>query len=520
MTITPPSSIPVSMDYTGRDYYTIRAELIARVQDRIPAWTASDPADFGVALVEAFAYMGDLMSYYIDRAANENLIATAVQRSSVLAIAQNYGYVPAGYRQASVTISFFNSSAGAIVMPAGTVISADVVSGSTSHTVAFTTLADAYVPAQVGLTPGTVDVLATHGESVLLVDTANSTINGELIGTSDGTPGMLFALGETPVVDGSIQLYVQTGSVFIKWTQVQHLMDYGPNDTVFTVSTDENNIVYISFGDGISGVIPVIHSEVRAIYTVGGGTIGNVSPSSLNVLTYVPGLSSSATTALASNITMTNSATAVGGSDPESTDQIRINVPLSLRASNRAVTLQDYASLALGVTGIGKANAYASTLASVTVYISPSRTAVDSDLAPGLDSLGAPTLEYTRNAADVMTALSDKILVGTTVTMAPPTYVDADLTIKYTKLPQYTTAEVELALKTMILTNFGYNGMYFQDTIYPQTIASMLSAYPGVSNIVVFYLFVHGGTPAVTTLTGTAGQIFRIQEANITVAAI
>ena len=36
MSIVPPSDIPVSLDYTGRDYYSIREQLIARVQDRIP----------------------------------------------------------------------------------------------------------------------------------------------------------------------------------------------------------------------------------------------------------------------------------------------------------------------------------------------------------------------------------------------------------------------------------------------------------------------------------------------------
>ena len=82
------SNIPISVDYTGRDYYSIREQLIARIQERIPEWTASDPADFGVALVEAFAYMGDLISYYIDRTANEFSLATATQRNSLLNIAQ------------------------------------------------------------------------------------------------------------------------------------------------------------------------------------------------------------------------------------------------------------------------------------------------------------------------------------------------------------------------------------------------------------------------------------------------
>ena len=110
MTTASVSNIPVSVDYTGRDYYSIREQLIVKIQERIPNWTATDPADFGVALVEAFAYMGDLISYYIDRTANEFSLTTATQRNSLLNIAQTYGYVPAGYRSSTVELTFFNNN--------------------------------------------------------------------------------------------------------------------------------------------------------------------------------------------------------------------------------------------------------------------------------------------------------------------------------------------------------------------------------------------------------------------------
>ena len=157
---TPVSNIPVSVNYTGRDYYSLREQLIARIQARIPNWTASDPADFGVALVEAFSYMGDLINYYIDRNANENSIYTATQRKNVLNIAQTYGYVPAGYRQAYVTLTFTNTSAVDVTLPAGTIVSGEVVVIDAVNTVYFTTIADAVVPAN-----GTYSVTATEGRN-------------------------------------------------------------------------------------------------------------------------------------------------------------------------------------------------------------------------------------------------------------------------------------------------------------------------------------------------------------------
>jgi hypothetical protein len=516
--VTPVSNIPISVDYTSKDYYVLRNELIARVQDRIPEWTASDPSDFGVALIEAFAYMGDLISYYIDRNANESLITTATQRDSVINIAQTYGYIPAGYRQAFTLLTFSNTSDEAVSIPAGTVISGDVVSGDVVNTIYFTTVSAITIDPQVGETPGTEDVSALEGRYVTIVsDNANT--YGELIGTSTGLPNMSFELGEVPSVDGTTELYVQDGDIYSKWTQVQHLLDNGPTDLVYQVNTDANNNVFITFGDGVSGVIPTIHSEIRANYMVGGGLIGNVPSNTLVDIVYVPGLTTNETTALQSIITVTNADSAIGGSDPETTNQIRVSAPASLRAANRAVTLQDYADLSISVSGVGKANAYAEIWTSVTVYIAPSRSTVDSDLAPGLDDLGDPTLEYDRLKADVENYLSDKVLLGTTVTIQPPTYVDLIITLQYAKLDQYTTAEVELALKQALLTSFGYNGMDFQDTIYPQDIEFALNQVPGVKTVKVTVLHIEGDT-GLKTVVGAEDEIFRFQESNISIGTI
>ena len=506
----PVSNIPVSVNYTGRDYYSIRQQLIARVQDRIPTWLGTDPADFGLALIEAFAYMGDLISYYVDRNANENSIYTATQRNSILNIAQIYGYVPAGYRQAYVNVTFTNTSENDITLPAGTVVSGQVTQNDAVFTVYFTTLADSLVPATSSYT-----VTATEGRMVTLVASNTDPTYGELIGTSDGTPNMTFALGETPVVDGTVVIYVQDGDIYSKWNQVQHIIDYGPLDQVYLLSNDENNNVFITFGDGVSGYIPVAYSQVRALYTVGGGIIGNITTNILDTLVYVPGLTQTQTTALQSVITLTNNTVAFGGNDPESNDQIRQGAPKALTASNRAVTLNDFESLARTVSNVGKANAIASTWTSVTLYIAPTRNDNDPDLNPGLDALGNPTAEYGAIHDSTAAFMADKIMIGTTLTIQPPAYQDLVMTILYTKQPQYTTAETELALKQKLLAAYGYNGMDFQQTITPQNIEYVLNQIPQVQTVKLTQLYLYAGTPGLGTVTGNANQIFRFQESNI-----
>jgi hypothetical protein len=572
MSVTPASTIPVSVDYTGRDYYSIREQLIARIQERIPEWTASDPSDFGVALVEAFAYMGDLISYYIDRTANEFSLTTATQRNSLLNIAQTYGYIPAGYRNSIVDVTFFNnnnsSASGSltatgngttityvgtnafvvngivtvtgfntpfnvtsavitaasssqftvdvtgvsgtasgtgtatmiypsIIIPQGTVVSGEIVTADVVKPVYFTTTNDAVVSAT-----STQTVTAEEGRYINVVDTAADTTYGQQIGTSKQKPNMSFELLNTPVVDGSISVYIQYGTIYAKWTQVQHLLDYGPNDLVYTVKSDGKNVVSIFFGDGVSGAIPVNDSVIRAMYLVGGGALGNISSNIIDTIAYVPSLTSSATSALASAIKVANKTASIGGADPESNDEIRASAPLLLRASNRAITLEDYKNLALSVTGVGKANAYGSTWTSITVYIAPSRDINSTDLQPGLTETGANSAEYIELAASVTEYLSDKILIGSSVTVQPPVYSDLIITIQYVKEPQYTQAETDINIKKTLLSVYGYTGMDFQETIYPQDIEYNLNRTEGIKTAKILSLYKNG-----LTITGNATNV-------------
>ena len=123
------SRIPLSVDYTSRDYYSIREDLVNLVKQRvnqsgIRKWTGDDPSDFGVALIEAFAYVGDLTNYYIDRIANETYLPTATQRKSIINLASLYGYTPSGFRAATLEVTFANTYSVPVtsVSGSGTVI--------------------------------------------------------------------------------------------------------------------------------------------------------------------------------------------------------------------------------------------------------------------------------------------------------------------------------------------------------------------------------------------------------------
>ena len=108
----------MQIDYTSRDFASLKADLIKLINNRTGLqWNPSDYNDLGNILVEAFAYMGDIVNYYIDRAANETAVSTAIKRSTLLNFAQLYGYNPSGPKPAAVTVSFTNNGTNPIDLP-------------------------------------------------------------------------------------------------------------------------------------------------------------------------------------------------------------------------------------------------------------------------------------------------------------------------------------------------------------------------------------------------------------------
>ena len=660
------NEIPVSVDYTNRDYYSLKAALTTRVKDSFAAagktWIGTDPSDFGVTLIEAFSYMGDVINYYVDRVANESYILTATQRQSILNLANNYGYSVSGYRSAVASFSVSNertvltsvitravnravvtaasrtagsgvttitaaghgfatndsvtlasvdttvngtylityisasqfsvvtttttvlaltgltgtatvpyvtyfsahsfsvgqtvvvsgitptafnltgviasvqagisftllaspgavySSGGTAVvsntasLPVGTRFSVYVIDGDTQQQVVFTTTADVSLPASA-----TTVVTGIQGEYAT-TKTGNDAIYGEQLASSSNTglPNQVYRLASTQIVDSTVTVVLQKGTVYEKWTQVDHLVDYGPSDAVFSVSLDANNYSYITFGDGISGAIPTPSALIYANYLVGSGTLGNIVAGALT-LYKVPGLNDSEVGALSQYIKVATTSTATGGLEPESNDSIRANAPLALTALNRAVTLADFANLSLRVSGVGKANASASSASSVTVYMGPQQNDDVAALYPGYNTAGTVVdPSWTSLKDDLATYMSDKIQIGTTLTISPPSYIPVFIGISYSNLGNYDSSIVAADIKSKLLLSFSYNYMLFADMITPEEIEHTLRDVAGVNTVKVTYLNRVGVGGGRQPLIGSASELFVFSETNTSISA-
>ena len=84
-------SIPIK--YTSRDFDSIKNDLIEHAK-RYYADTYKDfsEASFGSLMLDTVAYVGDILSFYLDYQANESFMDTAVEYNNVLRHAKQLGY--------------------------------------------------------------------------------------------------------------------------------------------------------------------------------------------------------------------------------------------------------------------------------------------------------------------------------------------------------------------------------------------------------------------------------------------
>ena len=440
------TSIP-QIDYTSKDYIAIKNDLIALIPNYAPTWTSRDPADFGMTLVELFSYMGDMLSYYIDRAANEGFIATATQRDSVLQLAAMLGYQPTTSSPATVSLTFTNSTGANVTIPAKTQIATISTVGSSTPQVIFET--DSVV---------TVNANSTATQTA----TQGYTVSTEPAKTSTGAPNQVYALSQSPVIKNSIVVTIN-GTTY---TYISSLIDAGMYDPVFTTVNDANGITYVVFGDGISGRVPPPNASIAVTYRVGSGSTGNVLANTLNYFL---------TNAVA-GVTVNNGTAAAGGAEEESTDSIRVNAPLAMRATNRAVSLKDFAYLALQVSGVSKAVADASIFNSINLYIVPFG---DNGYASGTS--GTTSTTFNNLSTTVASAFMDKTAPGTSLTILPPTYVPVDITVAINVLPQYKQDVVSNQALAAIRSLLSADYTFFADTVTSQYVHMVLSNIPGIS---------------------------------------
>jgi hypothetical protein len=184
------------------------------------------------------------------------------------------------------------------------------------------------------------------------------TVTREVLGSGDpAATGQVFALRFSPLtylrdtgaksVDGyrsTLRIHVDG----IEWFEVPSFYGQAAAARVFVTREDEEQRTHVRFGDGINGArLPAGIDNVVADYRFGSGSELPVPQSLTTILRPLPGLRA-----------IRNPVPVAGGTDPDPPDRIRRYAPRSVLAFGRAISGDDYETVASQTPGVTRARVY------------------------------------------------------------------------------------------------------------------------------------------------------------------
>ena len=103
----------VPINYTSRDYQSIRNDLITHVKRYYPnVYQDFNEASFGSIMLDTVAYVGDVLSFYMDYNVNESFLESAIETNNIIKLARQMGYKYKGIPVSSGVVTLY------VVVPA------------------------------------------------------------------------------------------------------------------------------------------------------------------------------------------------------------------------------------------------------------------------------------------------------------------------------------------------------------------------------------------------------------------
>jgi len=273
-------------------------------------------------------------------------------------------------------------------------------------------------------------------------------VDDEILGVCEHVPGQRFVLKQAPVVPsrGPTVLEVAADQGWEDWTEVSGFADSGPEDRHFVLDARAGEIALgpaVRQPDGTLsqyGAVPAKGAVLRLrSYRTGGGRQGNVARGAISVLkSPIPFVAR-----------IENRASASGGVDGETIEEAKVRGPIVMRTLNRAVTALDYEQLTreaapevarVRCVPAGRIGEPDGPVDAVRVLIVPTCVA---------DEVGRLRFEQLVPEDDtlerVMHYLDERRVVGTRVSVEPPTYQGVTVVARVRARPRFRQAAIEEA---------------------------------------------------------------------------
>ena len=283
----------------------------------------------------------------------------------------------------------------------------------------------------------------------------------------------------TPV----IALTSTLGTGTTTWTPERDLLVDGATDAHFVLEIESDGTPRVRFGDDVNGRRPASDSAFTATYRLGNGTAGNVGADTLLFCSD------------GNVVACTNPLPAVGGTDPETPEQIRRRAPQAFMTQERAVTMADYERVTEMNPQVEDSVATLRWTGSwYTVFITAEPTCAGT-LGPAL-------------RRDLKKNINRYRLAGQDIELEPPQYVSLDIHLTVCVDPGYFRSDVERALNDVLSSRIlrdGTKGLFYPDnftfgqTVYLSRIYAAVRKIAGVTSVVAT-VFQPQGVPATVFL--------------------
>lgn len=358
-----------------RGFLDLVTEARERIRQSCPEWTDLSAHDPGMALVEAFAHLTEVMIYRLNQLPEKAYVSFL----NLLGVSR---HAPTA-AWADVRFTRSGTDRGAVRVPAGLRVAA--ARGADPRPVVFVTTEPALLPAD----EESVTVRMHHCEPV----------EAELLGVGTGQPGQVLRAAHAPlthtaealdlllgveVPSGTVELGAAArehdGRTFEIWRPVDSFAGLGPQSKAYLVDRCSGTVTFAPALDlrppaapgqlpasGAAAVtvaaVPPAGRQIRLWYRAGGGPTGNVAAGTLTSLRDpLPG------------VRVDNPTPAAGGREMEALESVLLRGPYEFFAQQRAVTARDFEVLATSSGAVARARAF--TRAAVYSFARPGEVEV------------------------------------------------------------------------------------------------------------------------------------------------
>ncbi|MFC3959394.1 baseplate J/gp47 family protein [Halovivax cerinus] len=295
-----------------------------------------------------------------------------------------------------------------------------------------------------------------------------------------GLDGQTYAFGAENLFSATVRVDGE------RFTEVPDFDASGPDDPHYVLDRERGRV---TFGDGRAGRVPPADATVVASYVHGGGEAGTVSPSAVWRFVDPDTSHSSVSTLAGADDVVTPLDGASGGADSESIEAALRRARRDLRRPYRAVTAEDFSSIAGRTPGVR--------VARTTVLVDDPIPVVVVPFAPADVGRPEPSEGFLRA---VQSHVDERTLLTDRVTVRGPRYVGLEVSVAGRTRPGFSPRTHETAVADAVesavhpLSGGAGDGWPFGKTLSGARLADRLADLEAIDRITDLSITAHGGT--------------------------